>query len=159
YKVFDAIADALARHLGHAANDVLASLPARSLALLSQLFPSFAPLSSFDDAGAPFTRDNGREQRNEAFAALKHLLRRVAERWPLVLLVDDLQGGDADSARMLAHVLGPPAPPPLLLAGAYRVEDEASSDFLQHSLVKGEQPEFALTRIELGPLEPDEALE
>ena len=45
-----------------------------------------------------------------------------AGRQPLVLYIDDLQWGDADSAALLSDLLAPPDPPPLLLLCCYRSE-------------------------------------
>ncbi len=50
-----------------------------------------------------------------AFEGLRDLLSLVAHRRRVVLCIDDWQWVDADSIRMLSHVLAPPAPPLLLL--------------------------------------------
>ena len=75
----------------------------------------------------PVRADDPHEVRRRATQALRELFHRMARSAPLVLFVDDLQWGDAESAALLsALVRGPDAPPVLFVAG-YRRGDGAAS--------------------------------
>src|SRR5262245_7756415 len=67
---------------------------------------------------------------HRAAAALRHLFAHMAREEPLILWLDDLQWGDADSARLLAEVVRTKEAPPLLLVVGSRTGDGADGPFL-----------------------------
>jgi ABC-type oligopeptide transport system substrate-binding subunit/DNA-binding SARP family transcriptional activator len=62
---------------------------------------------------------------NQIFTAYLQVLRGVAARHPLLLLLDDLQWADSASAQLLFHLGRELAGAPILILGAYRPEEVA----------------------------------
>jgi hypothetical protein len=113
FKAVDGIVDALSAFLRSLRPEHAASLLPRHASLLRVAFPVLARVDAI--AGAPYPVrpvQDPHERRQRAFASLRELLGRVAERHPLVLVIDDLQWGDGDSAQLLQEVLRPPDAPP-----------------------------------------------
>ncbi len=131
YKALDSLFDALARYLKGLRPRRIASLLPADVGHLARLFPVMqgVPAVAAARRQAPNLPDQ-QELRSRAFAALRELFRRLATDVPLVLAVDDLQWGDADSAILLADVLGEPQSPVLLFLGSFRAEDAEDSPFL-----------------------------
>jgi tetratricopeptide (TPR) repeat protein len=93
-----------------------ASLLPRHLPSLCRLFPSLSrvePVAAFRGGAQP--PPDPQEQRRQALGALRELLGRIADRYPLVLALDDLHWADGDSAAVLASLLRSPGAPGLLL--------------------------------------------
>ncbi len=166
YKAFDSLVDALARLLGRMSEVEAASVLPRDVASLARVFPSLRRV----EAVARESR-RGRETpdlqelRRRAFAALRELLARLGDRGALIVAVDDLQWGDADSAAMLIEVMRPPDAPVLLFAATYRTEDESTSPLLRAlasagALGVGDAPAggFDARALRVEPLAPGEAL-
>jgi len=160
FKALDPVVDALCRHLlGLAPREAAAIMP-RGIHALARLFPVLGRVPAVAQAprGGAETPDP-HELRRRAFAALRELLARIADRRPLVLFIDDLQWGDDDSAAVLADLLRPPDPPALLLIVAYRSEDAATSPPLRALLDRFARPDAAFERREVAVslLRPDDA--
>lgn len=93
------------------------------------------------------------ELRGRLFAAVRELVARLADRKPLVLVIDDLQWGDPDSLALLGAVLRPPDAPAVLVVATVREGINASLLEIWSPLAPG------LQRVRLGPLPPAEARE
>jgi eukaryotic-like serine/threonine-protein kinase len=123
YKAFDGIVDALARYLKRPDVGAEFLVPHR-IDTLVRLFPVLQGVRR--PVGLPSAATGARdpqELRHEAFGALKELFGRIASKWPLVVLIDDLQWGDLDSAALLTELLSPPSAPGMLFIASYRSEE------------------------------------
>jgi serine/threonine protein kinase len=157
YKALDSLMDGLSRHLASLpTRELRASLP-KDVNLLATMFPVLERVPVILEAWRHRTDTTSRQElRDRAAGALRRLLRVLAARRPLVLLIDDLQWGDADSAALLLGLLRPPDPPPFLLLCAFRREHAQASVCVQTLL---EAPADAHERVEvaLEPLSPSDA--
>jgi hypothetical protein len=159
YKVFDAVIDALSRHLRTCTAEQVQLVAPRNVAALMRLFPVLARVEALESATRVRLDEPG-ELRAQAFAAAKELLLRLTDQRRVVIMVDDLQWGDLDSARMMTRVLGPPEPPPLLFIGAYRddeTHEEAFVDTLLDERMDGNS--WHAQRLALAPLSQQAAMQ
>ena len=123
YKALDGVIDAFGRFLTRIpATEADSYLPTRPGALV-QAFPALRRVPGMASARDAAKRADPHELRRGAFAAIRDMLTRLAERRPVLILIDDLQWADADSLALLTDVLRPPGPPPLLLLGTTRVPE------------------------------------
>ncbi|MEM7350624.1 MAG: protein kinase [Acidobacteriota bacterium] len=160
YKALDSLVDALSRYLTSLPKAEVAGLLTPQVAQLSVLFPVLLRVGPVADLGSEVL--DPQTQRRRAFAGLRELLGKLASRCRLVLAIDDLQWGDIDSFLLLDEVLKPPDPPALLLIGAFRSEDEASSPFLRALSEHRESLRWRgvdVRELELGGLPQEQAAE
>ncbi|MBK7995221.1 MAG: protein kinase [Blastocatellia bacterium] len=132
YKALDSVIDLLSKYLkGLSSLAVEALLPLDVMAL-ARLFPVLRQVGAI----ANFKRNlqdtpDPKELRRKAFVALRELFIRLANKKDIVIVIDDLQWGDLDSAVLLAEILRPPDAPRFLLIGCYRKEEADNSLFLR----------------------------
>jgi eukaryotic-like serine/threonine-protein kinase len=115
YKAVDSLVDALSRHLMRLDEmGTPLSLPADVWAL-ARLFPVLRQVPGVGPAPEQ-SPDDPQAVRRRAFAALRAVFASLTTLQPLVLVVDDAQWGDVDSAALfLEQIRGPGAPPFLFL--------------------------------------------
>ncbi len=132
FKAIDGIVDALVVRLLTMPDDARRTLLPADPAVaepLRQMFPVFARLFDAETAGerggwARLT--DPRTLRDQALVGLRETIGRVAERFALVLCIDDAHWGDVDSARALGELLRPQGAG-LLLIVAQRPSDDADA--------------------------------
>src|SRR4029077_13619508 len=116
YKAVDGVIDALRRYLMRLESVDAAALLPRRASLLAQVFPVLSRVQAFAEAPPPSHRMvDPQEVRGNVFVAFRELLGRLADRHPLVLVIDDLQWADADSLALLSELMGASDAPALLL--------------------------------------------
>ncbi len=144
---FTTCVDALDEYLRGLDPERLAALDDQVRAELAQVFPSLWALA--DDRQVALQHERYRSHR-----AVRDLLERLAERRPLVLVLDDVQWADSASVELLGALLRrPPASPVLMAVGVRQHEmPERLSGALERAHREG-----VLNRMELGALSPAEA--
>jgi hypothetical protein len=125
YKAFDSVIDALARYLRRLPDEEIAALLPRYPDLLVRTFPVLGGVPAM--VSAPSSRAAAAEPhelRNQAFAALREVLHRIAQRRRLVITIDDWQWADADSVLLARDLVRHRDSPPMLLVLTARPADE-----------------------------------
>ncbi|HEY5148080.1 MAG TPA: AAA family ATPase, partial [Polyangiaceae bacterium] len=154
YKGVDSVVDALSRHLMRLSDREDSLTLPHDVWALARLFPVLRRIPSIASLEEQLPGDPNR-MRRRAFAALRELLVSLSRRQPLVIFVDGVQWGDADSAALLRDIVRPPDAPPILLVMTFRAEDFATSPFLLD--VRARWPALSeLRHLTIGPLEDGE---
>ncbi len=129
YKALDSLIDALSRYLSSLPRQEVEALLPAEVGPLTQVFPVLLRVGLIGSTQTEALDPH--RLRRRAATGLRELLRRLAARHTLVLVIDDLHWGDLDSFRVLDEILRLPDPPRFLLIGAYRLEDQPASPFLR----------------------------
>jgi hypothetical protein len=158
YKAFDTPIDALSRHLSRLPEVESAALLPRDVGALTRLFPVLRRVPVVARAPQRLAEiPDPHEARRRAVQSLRELLARMGDRHPLVLAIDDLQWGDADSAALLVDLLRPPDAPVVMLILSSRSEDTATSPFLSALGTALDDLGVESSEILLEPLSADES--
>jgi len=138
YKAMDGLVDELSRHLKDLPPARLELLLPRHVYALAQLFPVLRQVPRIAEIQKRHAAIvDPLELRHRAFSALRDLLRRIGENQPLVLVIDDLHWGDADSAILMADLVTPPQAPLMLVVACFRTEESSTSPILREFLSLG----------------------
>lgn len=158
YKAFDHLTDALARFLITLDPQRVEPLVPPDAHLLLRIFPVLRRVPALQQAEQPAGLTiSVHELRRRAFRALKTLLLRMTESRQVILVIDDLQWGDVDSAHLLMELVAAPAPPCLLVVLSYRSDEVASSECLREYLLHHDDRAVRSFEVDVGTLNSDEA--
>jgi len=154
YKAFDGVIDALSRQLRSLNREEADEILPDEVGLVADVFPVLRRAEVIvERARIGRNAIDPQSQRSAFFAALRALLQKLAERRPIVVVIDDVQWADADSLALLEAVMRPPNPPKLLLLLTVRTgSDIATTPQELAARVPGEVQLLPVTG-----LEPDEA--
>jgi hypothetical protein len=158
FKAFDGVVDALARVLIRMGEDGANLVPTR-VAPIVQVFPVLRRVAAIAEQTLgrqaeirPF------DLREQAFASLRELFTRLADRRPLVVIIDDAQWSDLDSLELLTELLRPPEAPSLMLVLPVRTGIGLAQN---HADLRGRALADTLLgkvrRIQVGPLPEEDA--
>lgn len=150
FKALDAAIDSLAVQLQEFPREQRSAVRPERPWAATQLFPALASIPEFAYEPAPALLPEPLELRALGFTAMRQLMRQISRLAPVVLWIDDLQWGDADSLRLLEDVLQSPGAPPILLLLSYRSEPFERTALLAH--VASKEGPFSGTHLRLEPL-------
>ena len=105
---------------------------------------------------APPAPQDRETERYRLFEAVAGLLRRVAERAPLLLVIDDLHWADKPTLLLLRHLLRHPDPAPLMVLGLVR-DVEVGADHALPELIADMRREHRFDRVAVAGLSESEA--
>ena len=126
YKGLDGVIDSLSSQLRHLDELEAAAILPRDVTSLSRLFPVFSQIPAVAKRRPRAAAGlDPQEARQRGVAALRELLARLGDLRPLIIIIDDFQWADPDSARLLNELMTEPDGPALFLIVAFRPEVES----------------------------------
>jgi serine/threonine protein kinase len=146
FKALDGVIDALSRTMQKLPKVAACALVPHRASLLLQVFPVLKHVDALAEAPTHTVVDP-QELRKLVFGAMRELFARIAERYTLVIAIDDLQWADADGLALLEEVLRPPEAPPVLLLATWR-DPEAKTGLRQRlDALPGDVRHMALSHL------------
>jgi len=156
YNGIDGIVDELSEWMSRLEGSELAEvLPADAGALLA-IFPVLGRIEGIR-AAPEIRRAEPYALRQRAFRALRELFSNIAERYTVIVALDDAQSGGVDAAVLVAEVFRPPRTPRLLLLLSYRTRDDRSGAMLDALAERAPVLFDSVHRVSVGPLGADES--
>ena len=130
FKAVDSIIDPLVRYLRTFPESEIGDILPNDIEMLAHLFPLLKRVPAIETKMQDqLSSLDSRQIRYRAFESLRAMFDLIGSRNPIVLMIDDLQWGDADSAASLHSLIYGDAPPPVLVLGAYRSDEMDESSF------------------------------
>ena len=162
FKAIDSIIDPLVSFLrSHPGKRVAEDLP-EDMEYLARLFPLLNRADVIEMLPPPPKDQLDPEKvRARGFYALRMLLNRITEDFPVVFLIDDLQWADAGSGQALVEILTQSPVPAVLFLGSYRRDEVDDSPFLKQwkQMTASELRQLPERHVKVNPLTPRQCLE
>jgi len=134
YKAFDGVADSLYRVLSRMHPDEVAWTMPLYPGLLPLLFPGLKRVEAIARAPLVSLLPDPQAQRTRMFGAFREVLQRLAQRSPLIIVLDDLQWTCPDSLTLFEEVFGHEDAPPALVLGTVRPMGEGKRKALNKAM-------------------------
>lgn len=115
FRALDTVVDELTRVWRALPQGQAAAIMPRNVHWLADVFPVCQRIPAVEFSPRHAQCHDAAERRSLALEALRETLTRLADRVPLVILIDDFHWADADSICALNEVLAPPDGPNVLL--------------------------------------------
>jgi hypothetical protein len=130
YNGFDGVLDELSEWMSQLDSSALSQVLPADVGSLRVAFPIFRRVGGIGASpDVPYTDFLALHDR--AFRALRELFANIADRYTLIVALDDAHSGGPDTALLIGEVFHPPGPPRLLLILVYRSEDAARSTLFE----------------------------
>ena len=161
FKAIDGQIDALMAFLRTRTDEELFAVLPDDIQMLAHLFPVLKRIEAIAERSTTnIAHLDAKQVRLRAFNAMKELLSHISKTTPIVMHIDDLQWGDADSATVLMELLSPPNAPAVILLGSYRSDEIDESAFLHKWAEHREKTDLTPQQdeIRVGPLSEEQCV-